>query len=196
MKPFRLTAILVAMTGVMLVSTPAFAGKPHDRGGFFIGFGVGFGGANYTTGSVLDGSTDDSGGGVGNFRLGGALTPKVLLGLETSAWVRSENDAKLTFSAVTAALTWYPGAGGAYVRGGFGFGSSKYEIEGEVFGVPVDVSKTDGGWTFLAAGGYEWRLTDKFALGPQLEVVYMGLGGELIDTASLVNVTLQLDWYW
>ena len=196
MKLSRLTAILLAMTGVMLVSTPALGGKPHDRSGFFIGFGLGFGTANYTTGSALDGSTDDSGGGVGNFRLGGALTERVLLGLETSAWVRSENNATLTFTALTAALTWYPGDGGAYIRGGFGFGSSKYEIEGVVLGVPVDVSKTDGGWTLLGAGGYEWRLTDKFALGPQLEVVYLGLGGELIDTASMVNVTLQLDWYW
>ncbi len=196
MKPSRLTAILIAMTGVMLVSTPAFGGKPHDRSGFFIGFGLGFGGANYTTGSALDGSTDDSGGGVGNFRLGGAVTPKVLLGLETSAWVRSENDATLTFSAVTAALTWYPGDIGVYLRGGFGFGGSTYEVKGDLFGLPVDVSKTDSGWTFLAAGGYEWRLTDKFALGPQLEVVYLGLGGELIDTASLLNVTLQFDWYW
>lgn len=189
MKSSRLTAILIATTGVMLVSTPVFGGKPHDRSGFFIGFGLGFGGANYTTGAMLGSSSNDAGGGAGNFRLGGALTQKVLLGLESSAWVKSEDDATLSFSAVTAALTLYPGDGGAYLRGGFGFGISTFDV-------PVDVSKTDIGWTFLAAGGYEWRLTDKFALGPQLEVVYLGLGGELIDTSSLVNVTLQFDWYW
>jgi hypothetical protein len=196
MKSSRSAAILVAAVGVLVISTPVLGGKPHDRSGFFIGFGLGFGGANFTTGSALDGSSDDSGGGAGNFRLGGALNQKVLLGIESSAWVRSEDNETLSFSAVTAALTVYPGNIGAYIRGGFGFGSSTYEVKGEVSGVPVDVSKTDSGWTFLGAGGYEWRLTDKFALGPQLEVVYLGLGGDLIDSASLVNVTLQFDWYW
>lgn len=79
---------------------------------------------------------------------------------------------------------------------GFGFGSSNFEVDTTVMGVPVNVSKTDNGWAFLAAGGYEWRLTTKFAMGPQVEFVYLGLGGELIDKATIVNGSLQFNWYW
>lgn len=188
--------ILVLGAALALVSSPAFAGKPHERTGFYIGFGVGLGGANWTEGSALDGSSEDSGGGAVNFRIGGAIRRDVLIGLESSTWARSENGATLGFQAVTAAVTYFPGNVGAYLRGGLGFGSSSFEVNAAVMGLPVNVSETDSGWALLAAGGYEWRLSNKFALGPEIEFVYFGLRGELIDTVGIINGTLQFNWYW
>ena len=113
-----------------------------------------------------------------------------------STWARSEDGATLGFQAVTAALTYFPGNLGAYLRGGVGFGNSNFEVDTQVLGFPVNVGNTDSGWALLAAGGYEWRLSNKFALGPELEFVYFGLGGELIDAAGIINGTLQFNWYW
>jgi hypothetical protein len=44
--------------------------------------------------------------------------------------------------------------------------------------------------------GYEWRLTQKFALGPQVEFVYLNIGGDLVDTANFFDATLGFNWYW
>jgi hypothetical protein len=188
--------VLALCAALALLSSSASAGNPHNRTGFYIGFGVGLGGANWTEGSALDGSSEDSGGGAINFRLGGAIRPDVTIGLETSTWAKSEDGATLGFQAVTAAVTYFPGNVGAYLRGGVGFGSSNFEIDTQVFGTPVNVGNTDTGWALLAAGGYEWRLSSKFALGPEIEFVYIGLDGELIDTAGIINGTLQFNWYW
>jgi hypothetical protein len=196
MKRYDNVLVFAFLAGLVLLASPAVAGKPHDRTGFYIGFGLGFGGANWTEGSALDGSTEDSGGGSINLRLGGAIRQDVIVGLESATWARSEDGATLSFQAVTAAVAYFPGNVGAFVRGGFGFGSSNFEVSANVSGVPVDISKTDNGWAFLAAGGYEWRLSNKFSLGPQLEFVYLGLGGELIDKTSIVDATLQFNWYW
>jgi hypothetical protein len=196
MKSCAICFILVAAAGLVLQSSPARAGKPPNRSGFYIGFGLGFGSANWTEGSDLDGSSEDSGGGAVNFRLGGAIRQNVIMGMELSTWARNEDNATLTFQAATAAVTYFPGNVGAYLRGGFGFGSSSFEVDVDVEGSRVNISKTDSGWVILGAGGYEWRLSNKFAMGPQIEVVYLGLAGELIDTASLINGTLQFNWYW
>ncbi len=195
MKQFGMVVLAVG-AALALQATAVFAGNPHERNGFYIGFGLGLGSANWTEGSALDGSSEDSGGGAVNFRIGGAIRRDVLIGLESSTWARSENGATLGFQAVTAAVTYFPGNVGAYLRGGFGFGSSNFEVDTQVFGLPVNVSETDSGWALLAAGGYEWRLSNKFALGPEIEFVYFGLRGELIDTVGIINGTLQFNWYW
>jgi hypothetical protein len=78
--------VLTLMSAVCLVA-PASAAQPHDRTGFFIGFGAGAGTAGWENGG------DRSGGFVGNFRIGYAVAPNVtrLLALhsilETMAYI-------------------------------------------------------------------------------------------------------------
>ncbi len=170
----------------------AAAGKPHNRNGFFIGFGVGAGSAGWDWGSETLGGDESTGGGAGNFRIGGAIRNDITVGLESSGWVREEDNATVSLSVATFGVTFFPGNMGLYARGGFGFGSANSETEiGD-----LTLSTTDTGFAFLLATGYEFRLSDKFALGPQVEFAYLGLDGEIIDTAHVVNGSLQFNWYW
>ena len=106
--------------------------------------------------------------------------------------MREEDNATVSLSVATFGVTFFPGNMGLYARGGIGFGSANSETE---FG-DLTLSTTDTGFAFLVATGYEFRLSDKFALGPQVEFAYLGLDGEIIDTAHVVNGSLQFNWYW
>ena len=46
-------SVLAMGAAMSLLSSSAFAGNTHERAGCYIGFGLGFGGANWTEGSAL-----------------------------------------------------------------------------------------------------------------------------------------------
>jgi hypothetical protein len=46
----------------------------------------------------------------------------------------------------------------------------------------------------LAAGGYEWRLTRKFALAPQVEFSYQKY--DTLGSSNIVSGTVNFNWYW
>jgi hypothetical protein len=55
----------------------------------------------------------------GNISLGGTLSPKLLLGVSTSGWTKSDSGATLTVAALTAAVRFYPSpVGGFFLTGG------------------------------------------------------------------------------
>jgi hypothetical protein len=87
-------------------------------------------------------------------------------------------------------VTWYPSGLGLFLRGGFGVGQVEAEAEFD----NVTVTATNSGIGFLAAIGHEWRLTDKFALGPQVDFGWTDVGDGL--TANFINLTLGLNWYF
>ena len=187
-----LTALVVA--GLILTAATADATQPHDRNGFFIGFGLGGGSASLTN---SDGESDSDGGGTGQFRIGGAVTPQLTLGLESASWTHTYSEAGVdftwTFSVGTFGATWFPIVDqGFFVRGGLGFGRAQADL---AVG-SVRVSASEGGLGLLAATGYEWRLTRKFALGPQVELTHIAIGGDEIDSITVVDGALQFNWYW
>jgi len=199
-----LTLALVALG----LSSPALATEPHERNGFLIGFGVGGGSAEATFSNDGDSvSSDRQGGGAGAFRIGFALRPDLTLALESSAWVHKETvvvlgedvDATWSLSSTVVGLTWYPQAGGFYLRGGLGLGRVALELEEGGLNVTAD----DVGLGLLGGLGYEWRLTRKFALGPQLTAGFINLGeeetgdGTTLDSSfNFVNLELAFNWYW
>jgi hypothetical protein len=188
----------VVAVGFLVLANPADAGYPHDRNGFFLGFGLGGGSAEAEDQAGSSGSD----GGVGaNFRIGGAVTSQVTLGFETSAWVRREEflvlgqtiDATTTLSVGTFGVTWYPSTTqGFYVKGGLGFGQAELDFESG----GASLAYSENGFGFLAGVGWEWRLTEKFALGPQLTLANLSFDSDLIDRATWTNLTCQLNWYW
>jgi len=188
-KILVLTALAMVTS---LYAANAFAGShPHDHHGFFIGFNLGGGTADI---SVPDGEdTDREWGGAANLRLGGAIKNNLLLGAETSGWARNENSTTVSLSTIVFAVTYYPGSEGFFVRGGAGFGGASTEVD---LANDTTLSKHDTGFAMSAAAGYEWRLTKKFALGPQVEFVYLNIGGDLVDTANFFDATLGFNWYW
>lgn len=168
---------------------PAHAGDhPHDRNGFMIGLSVGGGSQG------VEDEDEREGSGTGNFRIGYAVRPDLVLHFEGTGWTKTFDsafgDATWTFSTGTAALTWYPNAGGGFLRGGVGVGTASLEIEDS----GIKVSADESGLGLVAAAGYEWRLTRKFALGPHGEFVWMDLGD--VGTANMFGGSLDFNWYW
>lgn len=184
-----IAGIAAIAAALSLPAAPAAAGDwPHDRNGFMIGFGVGGGSLGIEDGDEREGS------GIGNFRVGYAVRPDLVLALETEGWTKSfdsvAGDVTWSFSVATAALTWYPGAQGAYLRGGIGVGVADAELD---LG-SITVSGNESGLGAAAAAGYEWRLTRKFALGPEAQFYWMDL--EDLGSANLFGGSLNFDWYW
>ena len=189
MKAYRLV-VLAALLVVLSVGS-AFAGKyPHAHNGFFIGFNLGAGTADI---NVDDVDTDREWGGAANFRAGGAIKDNLLLGGEITGWAKEEDGNTLSLSTFLFDVTYYPGNEGFFLRGGVGFGTSSFEADA---GDGFTLSKDETGFAMAAAAGYEWRLTNKFALGPQVEFNYLNIGGDLVDTANFFDATLGFNWYW
>jgi opacity protein-like surface antigen len=180
-------AILAAAT-MVFAATASAATHPHERNGFMIGFGLGGG-----SGTIED-ADDREGGGVGNFRIGYAVRQDLVIHFEGSAWTRTwdEGPAELTatLSTNTAALTYYPPGSGLFLRGGIGFGTARFELEQN----NVTVSTDETGLGLLVGAGYEWRLTQKFALGPHVEFNYQKLDD--LESANVISGVLDLNWYW
>ena len=179
------------MLATLVSAGTAFAGShPQDHHGFFIGFNLGAGTADV---SASGESSDREWGGAADFRLGGAVKDNLLVGGEFTAWGKDENSTNVSLSTALFAVTYYPGNEGFFLRGGMGFGTSSFE---EDLSNGYTRSKSETGFAMAAAAGYEWRLTRKFALGPQVEFNYLNIGGDLVDTANFFNTTLGFNWYW
>jgi len=170
----------------------AVAGKyPQDHHGFFIGFNVGAGTADVSTSG--GGDSDREWGGAGNFRLGGAVKNNLLISGEFTGWAKEIDGATASLNTALFAVTYYPTSEGLFLRGGVGFGGSHVEADA---GNGYRLSKDENGFAMAAAAGYEWRLTRKFALGPQVEFNWLDIGGDIVDTANYFNATLGFNWYW
>ncbi|MBZ0269919.1 autotransporter outer membrane beta-barrel domain-containing protein [bacterium] len=186
----RTLAALVLVTG--LVATTAVAGDyAHERNGFMIGFGLGAGSLG------IEDAGDRETSGIGDFRIGYAVRPDVVLHLESNGWTKKYTDVLLgagdvtvTSSSAVAAVTFYPQGNGAWFRGGLGGGRAKVEVESGT----VKVSDEDTGFAALFAAGYEWRLTRKFALGPHAEFTYQNL--DVVGATTLFGGALDFNWYW
>jgi hypothetical protein len=193
-------AILFSLAAVILAcgvgATRAKAGvHPHSRESFVIGIGVGGGVANIDFVDV-SGQDNDENGGVGYFRFGRAVGDNLILGLEASGWGTEKtidgDDTDWAMGYLAATLTWFPGNGGTYLRGGAGFAGTEFKA---VQGART-VSEEEDGFVLLGALGYEWRVTKHIALGPQIEYAYLHIDGDLVDNAGYASGSIQLNYYW
>lgn len=153
---------------------------PRERQGFWIGFGLG-------PGSL---SCDDCSGSEtsysGNFRLGGTISRKVLLGFESNAWYKEQSGVSLTMANASAVVIFYPSAtGGFHLKGGLGVSRLEVEISGLGGG-----GETGAG--ALLGIGYDFRAGRNFSLTPFLN----GLGGNFDGgSANFWQVGLGLSWH-
>jgi len=180
-------SLSVALLAFFIASTARAGSYPHERDGMILGFNLG-GGSAGTSGSGV--STDRETGLAGNFRVGYAFSPQVAAGLEGNMWTKNVDNETLTFSVGAAALTYYPGATGFFVKGGIGVGSAEYSVDQG--GTTLSVS--DDGLGFLVGAGYEWRLGRKFALGPQFDYSYAKINDDF--KINYFNFTMGLNWYF
>jgi hypothetical protein len=182
---------------LLLAFQPARAERyPHERTGFYLGLGVGFGNAGADVTIVED--LDRESGGTGNFRIGWMVRDDLALGLESTLWKRpGEGDVATelnwTFSVTSVAVTYFPGGKGAYLRGGIGIGTTSVELDVEGDKVASDMETGAG---FDAAVGYEWRITKNLALAPQIEFAYLEINGDITNNVDFIAMAVRGTWYW
>ncbi len=163
----------LALGIVLLASPAAWAGNPQVRQGFWIGLGGGYGSAGI--GCDFDCGDEREGSFVGSFKLGGTLSDKVLLGVESNGWIKEQDDITLTLGSFTGTVTFYPQAsGGFFLKGGFGLSY----IDTEVSDGSLSVSLSKTGWGVLAGAGYDIRVGRNISITPAVNYYY-GKPGDL-----------------
>src|SRR2546426_12484988 len=94
----------------------AFAQHPQQpplRHGFWFNGGLGYGSLGCQNCGSREGALS------GNLSLGGTLSQKVLLGVSTNGWTKSQSGSTLTVGTLTAAIRFYPAAtGGLFLNRG------------------------------------------------------------------------------
>ncbi len=185
--PVGTLAVVLSILATSVAVPCARATWPHERDGFILGLNIGAGSAGINLANV---DSDRESGLAGNGRVGYALSPQFALGLEGNFWTREVDGEEWSFSVGAITATYYPGAQGFYVRGGIGVGTMEYSEDAGGF----TFSASDDGFGLLLATGYEWRLTRRFSLGPQVDYGYGQIDGEL--SMDFFNVTAGLNWYF
>jgi hypothetical protein len=184
--------------GVATLPLPGRA-EPHVRNGIYAGAGYG---ADW--GKVeLDGNQKSESSGTLNLRLGWALKQNLLLGAEYMRWAKDYEYKTLdgnipwsvTLSGVVAAVTYFPGNEGFMLRCGLGVADASVDADATSISDVASYSP-DPGLAVLLAAGYEFRLTTRFALGADFDVLYLAVSDDALERAYVYGVNLQLNWYW
>ena len=180
------TVALLVLIGCLGATRPLSAQAPA-RDGFFIGFGVGGGSIGF------EGDEEREVGGTGYFKIGGALSDKILLGAEFGAWSKEMGEEGLSGTVTSSNLNMvvyvYPDpTGGFFVKGGPGFAVLSAAVK---FG-DVTISETDNGFGFTLGAGYDIGFGGRFGLTPHAEFHY---GGFAESSINLIRVGLGFNWY-
>jgi len=177
--------LAIALSAAMPVAASA---QTPEREGFWFGFGVGVGSADVTC-DDCDGDSDRETGGSGYLKAGWTLNPRVLLGIESSAWTKTEDedgvDVTINMYNVSGTLTLYPSeTAGFFVKGGAGlsFVNSKFK-EGNT----TTDSDMGNGLGLLAGIGYDFRLGRRVRLTPALDAYYGNIGDVKVGSETLAT---------
>lgn len=128
--------------------------EKHRRNGFWFNGGLGYGSLG------CEDCDDRTGSWSGGLALGGTVSQKVLLGVGSNGWTKSEDGVELTVGTLLAVIRFYTSAtGGFFLLGGLGVGSIRAEVSG--FG-----SETETGYGALVGLGYDFRVGDNVSLTP------------------------------
>ena len=173
------TGLVAGVILSMLIATPASAQYAQTREGFFFGVGMGYG----SLGVGCDGcqGAGREGGLSGFLKVGGTVSPHVLLGAETNGWYKSISGYSLSMANLDGVVYYYPSlTAGVFVKGGLGY--SVLSSDGE--------DESGLGWTFGA--GYDFRIGKNTSITPVVNFFRGELSGGNVNTFQLaVGVTLH-----
>ena len=155
--------------------------EASHRDGLWWGVGMGAGFDRFFC-EICDGNIQA--GWTGYLRLGGTVSPRLLLGGELSGWLNGKEEATQTMGAVSFVAYWYPSPSNVYLKGGggvIGFRSSD--------GDNAVTSTTFGP---LLGLGYEQLISPKVSVVPFFNVLVAPSGAlrfngdEVIDSVGFV----------
>ncbi len=152
--------MLALSAALMTVSTDdALAQHAQTRQGFWFSGGIGYGSL------TCDACSGSEAGLSGGLSLGGTLSPKVLLGVGTTGWHKSEDGVTITVGTFDTRIRFYPSAtGGFFLTAGLGLGSISIDLNG--FG-----SDSETGAGAVIGLGYDFRVGKNVSLTPYLNGV-------------------------
>jgi len=176
-----LRAPLAALT-LILILLAALAGGaragefPHDRKGLVLGFNLGGGSAKLEyerLGVKVESEVENMFGGIG--RIGFGVSDHVVFSLEGHGFGKTNAEADVQGVMTLVTVTWHPGGGGFFLRGGVGGGAANVKLIGPPS--PVNWSEREAEGAGGLGLGYEWR--------PGYRETVLGSG----------IFSLQLNWY-
>ncbi len=173
--PQRPSASGAAPANQPRASAPVQSGErhPQEREGFWVGLGVGYGSDKSCANEV--GCSGRTGSVTGFLKLGGTFNRQILLGVESNAWVKSEQGATVTLGNVSGTVTLYPRpSSGFFLKGGLGLSYAR--LAQSFGGDSLEASHT--GWGFLAGVGYDLRVAKNVSLTPCFNYIY-GYTGDI-----------------
>jgi hypothetical protein len=191
----RITAPLVVL-GFLAAACPteAAAQRPH-RSGFWIESGAG-------TGAIRIGCSTCAEpivayGESSYLRAGGALSSRVLLGIEVFALLDrtfgiADGDSSLTVENVSIApvVLWYPWSGGVFLKGGVGLAHGEVIVPGPDDDRTVLASNTGSGVTFGV--GFDMPIFKWLAITANLGVYYTALGDVTVAETRVDDVIASM----
>ncbi len=187
MRYVRSVVMLFLMS--VALARVAYGQEEVRRRGFWIGFGLG---AGWNTSEGLD--NDRRIGGAGYLRMGGTVSPNVLLGGESIGWGRTEDDVTLGRGNATFTAMFYPSrTGGFYVKGGIGFSYVSVAIAGPG---NTTITADESGFGSTVGLGYDIPL-GRVSLTPAADFLIQAFdaGQNLASTNTMFLLTLGLAWY-
>lgn len=179
MRTFRVAVIVLVGVVIGVSDARQVEAQAPTRTGFFIGFGLGVGAL-----SIEDSDRETSLSGY--FKIGGGLSDRVLLGAESSGWVKDESGVAVTSGALSAMVYVYPNPmGGLFLQGGLGIATLGVDVDG--FG-----SDSETGTALTLGAGYDIGFGGRFGLTPYATFVF----GNYEDFSTNVwNLGLGVNWY-
>jgi hypothetical protein len=123
---------------------------------------------------------------VGYFKIGGAVSDQVLIGAESTAWVKDESGVTLSSTALNAVAYVYPNpTGGFYLKGGLGIAT--LEVDVGAFG-----SGSETGTALTLGVGYDIGFGGRFGLTPYGGLVIGNYEG---GSTNVLEFGLGVNWY-
>jgi hypothetical protein len=132
----------------------AQAHNAQQRDGFWFSGGLGYGslGCDNCGGSREGGIS-------GDLSLGGTISPRLLLGVGTAGWTKSEAGETVSVGTLDGRVRFYPQAtGGFFLTGGIGVGSASLGVSG--------YTDTQTGVGMLLGLGYDVRVARNTSITP------------------------------
>jgi hypothetical protein len=196
----RKLALFLAAAPLVAFGQPAPA--EAQRGSWYIGFGLGSGGAD----AAWQGSSHSFGSGhtnaFYNFKIGGTATQWLLVGLDVSGFASSAGrSGQVTTSAavrnVDVALTVFPFERGLFIRSGLGRSEILAREEGPTLGGTYRIDRGASGTNAFFGVGWAFWLGQSFNLTVALDTSRQRYSSSFTDpeSSSFWALWVGADWY-